>query len=121
MNIKYPFLLASFTGFNNQSNFRQKNSFLSVLTTHCLDFSLERFHAMQSCPGTYFVIVIEDVELAKIVACGTLVVEQKFIHDTAVVCYYTQTALVESFHNVSFLYVCTNEAIMTGSFLQLIS
>ncbi|XP_058968435.2 glucosamine 6-phosphate N-acetyltransferase-like [Pocillopora verrucosa] len=44
----------------------------------------ERFHAMQSCPGTYYLIVIEDVELVKLVACGTLVVEQKFIHDTAV-------------------------------------
>ncbi|KAJ7379933.1 N-acetyltransferase [Desmophyllum pertusum] len=38
---------------------------------------------MTSCPGTYYVIVVEDTELAKIVACGTLVVEQKFIHEIA--------------------------------------
>ena len=57
---------------------------------------------MQSCPGTYYVIVIEDVELAKIVACGTLVVEQKFIHDTAVVCFYTQATFVELFYYISF-------------------
>ncbi|CAH3043671.1 unnamed protein product [Pocillopora meandrina] len=48
------------------------------------DYDKERFHAMRSCPGTYYLIVIEDVKLAKLVACGTLVVEQKFIHDTAV-------------------------------------
>ena len=41
---------------------------------------------MRSCPGTYFIIVVEDTELEKIVACGTLVVEQKFIHEIAVVC-----------------------------------
>ena len=41
---------------------------------------------MTSCPGTYYLIVVEDTELAKIVASGTLVVEQKYIHETAVVC-----------------------------------
>lgn len=51
-----------------------------------MDFSTERFHAMASCPGTYYLIVIENTELAKIVACGTLVVEQKYIHEIAVVC-----------------------------------
>ena len=49
---------------------------------------------MKSCPGTYYLIVIEDVELVKLVACGTLVVEQKFIHDTAVVCTHFQGELV---------------------------
>ncbi|KAJ2740113.1 Glucosamine-phosphate N-acetyltransferase-like protein, partial [Coemansia sp. BCRC 34301] len=38
----------------------------------------ESFEDMQRA-GCYFVIVIEDLELAKIVASGTLVVEQKFI------------------------------------------
>ena len=43
---------------------------------------------MTSCPGTYYLIVVEDTELAKIVASGTLVVEQKYIHETAVVCVF---------------------------------
>ena len=43
---------------------------------------------MASCPETYYLIVVEDTELAKIVASGTLVVEQKFIHETAVVCIF---------------------------------
>ena len=50
--------------------------------------SLERFHAMRSCPGTYYIIVLEDTELVKIVACGTLFVEQKFMHEIAIVCIY---------------------------------
>lgn len=45
---------------------------------------LKRFHAMKSCPGTYYIIVVEDTELAKIVACGTLFIEQKFIHEIAI-------------------------------------
>ena len=49
---------------------------------------LERFHAMRSCPGTYYIIVLEDTELAKIVACGTLFIEQKFIHEIATVCIF---------------------------------
>ena len=43
---------------------------------------------MTSCPGTYYLIVVEDTELAKIVASGTLVVEQKYIHEIAVVCIF---------------------------------
>ena len=41
---------------------------------------------MRSCAGTYYLIVVEDTELEKIVACGTLIVEQKFIHTIALVC-----------------------------------
>ncbi|CAH3040516.1 unnamed protein product [Porites lobata] len=48
------------------------------------DYEKERFHAMKSCPGTYYIIVVEDTELAKIVACGTLFIEQKFIHEIAI-------------------------------------
>ena len=44
---------------------------------------------MKSCPGTYYIIVVEDTELAKIVACGTLFIEQKFIHEIAIVCIFT--------------------------------
>ena len=40
---------------------------------------------MKRCPGTYFVIVIEDVEQCQLVGTATLVVEQKFIHNAAVV------------------------------------
>ena len=43
---------------------------------------------MKSCPGTYYIIVVEDTELAKIVACGTLFIEQKFIHEIAIVCIF---------------------------------
>ena len=42
---------------------------------------------MRECPGTYYIIVIENTDISRIVACGTLVIEQKFIHDTAVVSY----------------------------------
>ncbi|XP_029189622.1 glucosamine 6-phosphate N-acetyltransferase-like [Acropora millepora] len=45
---------------------------------------LKRFHAMRSCAGTYYLIVLEDTKLEKIVASGTLIVEQKFIHEAAV-------------------------------------
>ena len=41
---------------------------------------------MRSCAVTYYLIVVEDTELEKIVACGTLIVEQKFIHTIALVC-----------------------------------
>ena len=45
----------------------------------------ERFHAMKSCPSTYYIIVVEDTKLEKIVGTGTLILEQKFIHEIAVV------------------------------------
>jgi len=57
---------------------------LTVVGDFTKELFLKRFHAMRSCPGTYFIIVVEDTELEKIVACGTLVVEQKFIHEIAV-------------------------------------
>ena len=38
---------------------------------------------MKQCPGTYFVIVIEDVEKSEVVGAATLIVEQKFIHNAA--------------------------------------
>ncbi|XP_068681384.1 glucosamine 6-phosphate N-acetyltransferase-like [Montipora capricornis] len=45
---------------------------------------LKRFHAMKSCPSTYYIIVVEDTKLEKIVGTGTLILEQKFIHEIAV-------------------------------------
>lgn len=42
---------------------------------------------MKAHTGTYYIIVVENVKLGKIVACGSLIVEQKFIHETALVSY----------------------------------
>merc|ERR1712223_2299216 len=39
-----------------------------------------RFQAMKSCKDTYYVVVIEDVNLARVIGAATLVVEKKFIH-----------------------------------------
>lgn len=36
--------------------------------------------------GSYYIIVIEDTSSGKIIATATLVVEQKFIHNCALVC-----------------------------------
>lgn len=36
--------------------------------------------------GGYYVIVIEDVNSGKVIACASLVVEQKFIHNCSLVC-----------------------------------
>lgn len=44
---------------------------------------LNRFHMMKNT-GSYYIIVIEDVNTEKVVATATLVVEQKFIHNCAV-------------------------------------
>ncbi|KAK7866150.1 hypothetical protein R5R35_004796 [Gryllus longicercus] len=43
---------------------------------------LKRFTAMKKCSGTYYVIVIEDTTINKVVGAATLVVEQKFVHDS---------------------------------------
>ncbi|KAK2553807.1 Glucosamine 6-phosphate N-acetyltransferase [Acropora cervicornis] len=59
------------------------------------DYEKERFHAMRSCAGTYYLIVLEDTKLEKIVASGTLIVEQKFIHEAAVVIVETLILLSE--------------------------
>ncbi|KAK3596498.1 hypothetical protein CHS0354_007404 [Potamilus streckersoni] len=38
-----------------------------------------RFSAMESCPDSYYIVVIEDVMTKKVIGSGTLVIEQKFI------------------------------------------
>jgi len=55
---------------------------------------------MKQCPGTYFVIVIEDVNKSQVIGTATLVVEQKFIHDAAVVSLFLSLQF-----NVSFVFV----------------
>ena len=42
-----------------------------------------QFDAMKQCPGIHYIMVIEDVNNAVIVGSGTLVVERKFTHNTA--------------------------------------
>ena len=41
-----------------------------------------RFNAMQACPNSYFVIVIEDTSTGELIGSATLAVEQKFIRGT---------------------------------------
>lgn len=49
------------------------------------NFGLERFREMKECPNTYYIVVIEDTAIKKIVAAASLVLEQKFIHEIALV------------------------------------
>jgi hypothetical protein len=44
-----------------------------------------RYTTMKACLNTYYVTVIEDTLTSQIVGSATLVVEQKFIHECAVV------------------------------------
>merc|ERR1711887_193178 len=44
-----------------------------------------RFQAMKSCKDTYYVVVIEDVNLARVIGAATLVVGKKFIHSCGLV------------------------------------
>jgi hypothetical protein len=44
-----------------------------------------RYTTMNACPNTYYVTVIEDTLTGQIVGSGTLVIEQKFIHECALV------------------------------------
>ena len=48
-------------------------------------FFSERLKAMIASEGTYYIIVVENTEVGNIVASGSLVIEQKFIRDTALV------------------------------------
>lgn len=61
---------------------------LSMLTTVGKmeegDF-LDRFHYLKSHNDQYFTLVIEDLKLNRIVACGTIVVERKFVHNNGLV------------------------------------
>ena len=51
-----------------------------------LDFFFSgRFSGMKECTNTYYIIVIENVETKKLVAAASLILEQKFIHEIAMV------------------------------------
>lgn len=43
----------------------------------------EYLSLQESCPDTYYTVVVENVKQNKIIASGTLIVEQKFIHEIA--------------------------------------
>lgn len=45
----------------------------------------ETFSKMCSLNDTYYIVVIEDENTAQVIGTGTLLVEQKFIHDCALV------------------------------------
>ncbi|CAI9730010.1 glucosamine 6-phosphate N-acetyltransferase-like isoform X1 [Octopus vulgaris] len=42
-----------------------------------------RFNSMKSCSNTYYIVVIEDTSTGLIIGSATLVIEQKFIHNTS--------------------------------------
>lgn len=42
-----------------------------------------QFDAMKQCPGVHYIMVIEDINTAQVVCSGTLVIERKFTHNTA--------------------------------------
>ncbi|CAB3365265.1 Hypothetical predicted protein [Cloeon dipterum] len=44
---------------------------------------LDRFASMKRCANTYYVTVIEDTHLGRVIGSATLVVEQKFIRNCA--------------------------------------
>jgi glucosamine-phosphate N-acetyltransferase len=46
---------------------------------------LERFHYQKRHNDTYFLIVVEDLQTKRIVGCGTLLLERKFIHQNGLV------------------------------------
>ena len=50
-----------------------------------LSFLLAKFNQMRNCPNTYYITVIVDTELDLVIGAGTIVIEQKFIHDCGVV------------------------------------
>merc|ERR1712029_802873 len=40
----------------------------------------QRWREMKECSGTYYVIVIEDLENKRVIGAATMVMEKKFIH-----------------------------------------
>ena len=46
----------------------------------------DRFHQMMACPGTYYIVVVEDTTVGKVIGSATLTVEMKFIRQCNSVC-----------------------------------
>ncbi|XP_075223037.1 glucosamine 6-phosphate N-acetyltransferase isoform X3 [Lycorma delicatula] len=57
---------------------------LKVRPLKTSDYETERFSTMELCPNSYYITVIEDTIINKVIGTGTLIVEQKFIHNCAV-------------------------------------
>lgn len=59
--------------------------------------------------GSYYVVVIEDINSGKVIACATLVVEQKFIHNCSLVCNYLLYSPSEAriVYNLIWMYLFT--------------
>ncbi|KAF9974248.1 Glucosamine-phosphate N-acetyltransferase-like protein [Actinomortierella ambigua] len=55
---------------------------LTVVGTATAESFAACFESMRRCPGVYHTVVIEDLAQSRIVACGTLLVEQKFIRNS---------------------------------------
>jgi len=54
-----------------------------LLVTVWLLWFVARFREMKSCPGTYYIAVVEDpTKQRQVIGTTTLVIEQKFIHST---------------------------------------
>ena len=58
-------------------------------------FLLEQFDEMRRSPRTYYITVIVDTKLDKIVGSGTLVREKKFIHQCGAVRALTDTLIAD--------------------------
>eukprot|EP00126_Sphaerothecum_destruens_P015002 Sdes_comp8908_c0_seq1m309 len=43
----------------------------------------QRFLELARCEQTYYITVVENIQLKKIICCGTLFVERKYIHEMA--------------------------------------
>jgi len=58
---------------------------IGIYSIYSLLFLVEYLSLRETCPGTYYTVVVEDTKKNKIIASGTLIIEQKFIHETALV------------------------------------
>lgn len=71
-------LFASFETANLCGECIQKGFWMWVLI---LPIFLGRFEEFTSRPSTYFIVVLEDLPLRKVIGCATLLVELKMIHN----------------------------------------
>ncbi|KAE8741927.1 hypothetical protein FOCC_FOCC012487 [Frankliniella occidentalis] len=76
----HPGLPSGPAGPRDVSRFLQLLSQLTSVGDVSEEQFLKRFDAMQACPNTYYVTVIEDTTNGQVIGASTLVIEQKFIH-----------------------------------------